>query len=79
MHGMTVQMVVMLKMAVPKAAIEVVEDVEWMLMDEPKPLAVLVMQMLVMMLVMLKMVVKVQVIWNFLQLNEKVWRMLGSL
>lgn len=46
MHGMTVQMVVMLKMAVPKAAIEVVEDVEWMLMDEPKPLAVLVMQML---------------------------------
>ena len=38
-------MLVMLKMAV-KAVIEVVEDVEWMRMVEPKPLAVLVMQML---------------------------------
>ena len=45
MHGMT-WMLVMLKMAVPKAVIEVVEDVEWMRMVEPKALAVLVMQML---------------------------------
>ena len=38
-------MLVMLKMVV-KAVIEAVEDVEWMLMGKPKPLAVLVMQML---------------------------------
>ena len=46
MHGMT--WMVMLKMVVPKAVIEVVVfDVEWMGMDEPKPLVIVpVMQML---------------------------------